>query len=96
MIGELSSLALGTFVANSVLSSEMLSSDQKKYVVARSKATLEYLREAADKRTEHLKTITTNGNILAKISFAYDASELAERVIGDGFSQAYAKNSENQ
>lgn len=48
---------------------------QFRYVIERTKVALEYLKFAAEHRLDRLATITSNGNILPRISFACEMNE---------------------
>lgn len=48
---------------------------QMQYVIRQATATIDYLRQAGDEKIYNLVTITSNGNILPRISFAHEMSE---------------------
>lgn len=47
---------------------------QMQYVIRQATAAIDYLRKAAEEKIYNLLTITSNGNILPRISFAYEMS----------------------
>lgn len=48
---------------------------QMHYVIQQANNTINYLKKAADEKINNLLTITSNGNILSRISFAHEILE---------------------
>jgi hypothetical protein len=78
VIEELDSLQLGVPIPGStLLSRELLNPEGSKsaFLMKNAKAAMEWLRHASQQAVPNLKTVTSNGNILQRLSFAAETGE---------------------
>ncbi|KAI1712046.1 PIN domain-containing protein [Ditylenchus destructor] len=88
VIAELSSLAVNenALINSGFLSSEAVmanQSERRKYVMKQAAVAMDYFKSAAENGMRYLTTITSNGNVLPKLSFVLEVQEINDRKTND-------------
>lgn len=78
VIDEINCLTRGELVNNSsIFSRHLFNQDNSRsvYIMQRAKTAMEWLRTASETKLANLSTVTSNGNILQRISFAIECAD---------------------